>query len=268
MTHRISYDNNYLIQERQRILLKGYYYGLPGTNGSLKSNLIVWVKNEHPILSLCFSHEDQIFTKCDRSMILIASLCWSFMITVFFYNVPINTIVKTFLISFFAMIYETYLKFLVTCPWVLKCNEIVKFVCCVTGYCIFLQLFMYSFIWVFIAYLYIQYDSKLDNEFITLWFMSEGISYVTWFSYNIPRYLMFYNYSKNTFQQEFPSLLNIDGVVDEDYYTNHISNTYQELSPDEIKRNIQLIKESMNNYDDYDDLDISFNQLAKLERIL
>ena len=52
-----------------RFLYKGRVYGYPNTNGSLISNYLQYIRNNHPVLSICLAHKLHPFTKKSRVIV-------------------------------------------------------------------------------------------------------------------------------------------------------------------------------------------------------
>ena len=69
-------DDQSMKIEKELVLMRGYKYGMPKTDGTFQSNLYHWTMNEHPIISLFCADWSHPFGKCDRFMVLLSTLTW------------------------------------------------------------------------------------------------------------------------------------------------------------------------------------------------
>ena len=67
-----------------RILVLRRKYGLPGTSGTFFSNYFVWMKQEHPLISMWFSHKKHPFTGRERMCVMWCSFAFAFLFTAVF----------------------------------------------------------------------------------------------------------------------------------------------------------------------------------------
>ena len=77
---------DYVLHRLQQSLTRGELWGSPGTDGTIKSNIIDNLKGDHSILGICFAHELHPFSKRERLIFLFSSLCWLLMIQAAFFS--------------------------------------------------------------------------------------------------------------------------------------------------------------------------------------
>jgi len=188
---------------------------MPGTKGDKMSNFLVWMKNEHPLISIFCAHHKHPFSQLDRGMVLFTTLCWSFMWSAVFEtlipeNDAGNEIAKSIIIGLITAVYEVFLVFLVSCGWAQKCNKLVRCIVAVIGYSILCQLMCYSIFFVVVG-VFVIVNNKLGADFATIWWSGEILSFGFWFVINIPMFIFRFESDKEKFQEEYPGLLNIDG---------------------------------------------------------
>jgi hypothetical protein len=215
-------DKKAMKVEKEMVLLHGYKYGMPKTDGTFNSNLYRWILNEHPIISICCADWSHPFGKCDRIMVLISTLSWSFMWaaimeSIFRGNDTATDTAKGLIISLITSIYEIYLVCLLTCPCVRRSSSrCLKCICCCIGYAVALQMLLYSLFWLLIGIL-IVYGSGIDDSFYGIWLGGEAASFLTWFLINVPLFYLRFESAKEKFQEEYPGFLNINGDLDPEF---------------------------------------------------
>ena len=76
--------------EVMQLLLRGMptpaSFGFPGSDGTLWSNWLYFVMNNHPLFSACFAHELHPFTRFERALVYVCSVIFSWILNRFFYR--------------------------------------------------------------------------------------------------------------------------------------------------------------------------------------
>ena len=72
---------NYMIFHLMKQLMRGTSYGMPGTDGSLKSIVKFGMEQDHTLYGLRAAHPIHPFKKCDRRQYLVCTLGFVFFIT-------------------------------------------------------------------------------------------------------------------------------------------------------------------------------------------
>lgn len=98
---------------------EGSTYGLPGTNGGLVSNFTAFVRNNHPVMSICLQHECHAFRPWKRVLVLFTINCWAFFIAACFAlrKQRMHWYKESLAVTVLTLPYETFLEALATGEW-------------------------------------------------------------------------------------------------------------------------------------------------------
>ena len=135
MERNVAYDNeeyrltpDYVCHRLKRQLTLRQAYGLPGTDGSLKSCLIEYLKNEHSFLSICFAHSASPFTRTDRFLHF-----YNYISSVVFFN-SVFTLANLHFFGDDRPIVIGLLTSVVTIPIKFITRVLLECACCHKGY--------------------------------------------------------------------------------------------------------------------------------------
>jgi hypothetical protein len=99
---------------------EGAAFGLPGTSGGLWSNFAAFVRNNHPVASICLQHECHAFRPWKRVLVLFTINCWAFFIAACFAlrKQRMHWYKESLAVTLLTLPYETFLEALATGEWI------------------------------------------------------------------------------------------------------------------------------------------------------
>ena len=100
-------------------------YGLEGTDGTMWSNYYVYMKNNHPILSICYTSTLNPYSRFNKALVL-----WNSLALMFFYSCLYPKFLSSFKISLLVTLYM--LPYMLLLNWLATCKCARQHNCCLT----------------------------------------------------------------------------------------------------------------------------------------
>ena len=108
---------DYVYHRLQQSLTRGELWGSPGTDGTLKANIIDNLKGDHSILGICFAHPMHPFSKTERLIFMFSALTWLLFLQAIFFQsgTEMDSFLEGFIIALLVWPWKKWVRTLMEC---------------------------------------------------------------------------------------------------------------------------------------------------------
>lgn len=108
---------DYVYHRLTQSLTRGELWGSPGTDGTLKSNIIDNLKADHSILGICFAHPLHPFSNTERLIFMFSALTWLLLLQAIFFisGFKLDSYAEGFIITLLVWPWKKWVRTLMEC---------------------------------------------------------------------------------------------------------------------------------------------------------